>query len=119
MLVLVPTREDVLSIRSIEEAFDLSTTKIRKREVALIRIARLEHLLKLTVHAAAEADDEMIPYSAVKNLATHGNAVSKDVNDEGERQIGINFEGAVPSRRRARAKIGWEERYLIITVHTI
>jgi hypothetical protein len=39
MLVLVPTREDVLAIQSIDQAFDLSTQRIQFWEVALIRVA--------------------------------------------------------------------------------
>jgi len=53
----VPTRADVLAIRSIEDAFDITTTKIRRAEVALIRTAEAEGLLEYTNHAAAAAGD--------------------------------------------------------------
>jgi hypothetical protein len=120
IIVLVPTRDDVLAIRSVEEAFDLSTRKVRKREVALIRVAASEGLLELTEHAAIEADDESIPYGAVKSVVSRGKAASKDTDDAGgDRQIGINFEGSIPDRRRVRTKVAWQDGYLVVTVHTI
>ena len=60
MLVFVPTREDVLAIRSIEEAFDLTTTKVRRREVALARTACAERLIRFTEHALDAMADERI-----------------------------------------------------------
>jgi hypothetical protein len=115
----VPTREDVLRIRSIEEAFDLSTTTVRKREVALIRVAYDANLLDLTEHAIVEADDEMIPHASVRRVAGRGQAVSKDVDERSLRQIGINMEGDIPDRRRIRTKVSWEDGYYAVTVHTI
>ena len=113
------TREDVLRIRSIEEAFDLSTTRVRKREVALIRVASREDLIELTVHAAEEADDEMIPHAAVWSVIEQTKLTSKDVDPSGERHIGVNFDGAIPDGRSIRAKITWDDGYLVVTVHTI
>jgi hypothetical protein len=115
----VPTREDVLAIRSIEAAFDLSTRKVRKREVALIRVAAMEGLLELTEHAAMAADDESIPYAAVNAVVIGGRAASKDTGEAGDRQIGINFEGSIPDRRRIRTKVAWQDGYLVVTVHTV
>jgi hypothetical protein len=119
MLVLVPTREDVLAIRSIEEAFDLWTRKVTKREKDLIRIASASKLLRFTVHAAFEADDEMIPQSAILGVVERAKRSSKDLGDDGSRQVGINFEGAIPDKRRIRTKVAWQDGYLIVTVHTI
>jgi hypothetical protein len=113
MLVLVPTREDVLAIRSIEEAFDLSTTTVRKREVALIRAAYDGNLLVLSEHAMVEADDEMIGYDSARKVAGTGKASSKDISEYGTRRIGLNMEGAIPiaggSERRSHGKndISW------------
>ena len=119
MVVLVPTREDVLAIRSIDEAFDVSTTKIRKGEVALIRVAYDANLLDLTEHAIVEADDEMIPRSSVKRVAGRGKAMSKDVDERLERRIGINMEGDILDRRRIRTKVSWDDGYFAVTVYTI
>lgn len=119
MLVLVPTREDLLAIRSIEEAFDLSTTKIRKREVALIRVAYRSNLLVLSEHAVAEADDEMIPYESAKKVAGTGQATSKDVTEGTGRWRGLNIEGDIPDRRRIRTKVSWLNGYFVVTLHTV
>lgn len=118
MLVLVPTREDVLAIRSIEEAFDLSTTKVRKREVALIRVAEAEGLIRLTDHAERACDDESVAEELVWEVVQRGKARSKDVDACGGRQIGLNFDGQA-DRRRIRVKVSWQMRYFVATVHTL
>jgi hypothetical protein len=115
----VPTREDVLAIRSIEEAFDLSTTRIKRREVALIRVALAEGLLISTVHELYAADDELISETAVDRVIAAGKAASKEVDPDGSRQIGINFEGQVEARRTIRVKVSWEDGYYVVTVHLI
>jgi hypothetical protein len=115
----VPTREDVLAIRSIEEAFDLSTHKVRKREVALIRVAAAERLIRLTSHADDAMDDEAIAEEIVLQTILHGRARSKDIDARSGRQIGINFEGDGRSERRIRVKVSWAVRYFVATVHTV
>ena len=115
----MPTREDVLAIRTIEEAFDLWTARVTKREVALIRAASSANLLKLTEHAAFETDEEMIPHPAVWQVIEHARVRSKDADPAGARSIGINFEATIPDRRRIRAKVSWDDGYLIVTVHTL
>ena len=117
--MLVPTREDVLAIRTIEEAFDLWTTAVTKREVALIRVAGHAGLLDFTEHASIAADDEMIPLAAVRRVIETARVRMKDVDPAGERSIGINFEGTLADRRRIRAKVSWDDGYLVVTVHTI
>jgi len=117
--VLVPTREDVLAIRTIEEAFDLWTTAVTKREVALIRVASRSGLLRFTPHAVFETDEEMIPPPVVWRVVEHARIRTKDIDPAGERSIGINFEGTIRDRRRIRAKVSWDRGYLIVTVHTI
>jgi hypothetical protein len=115
----VPTRADVLAIRSIDEAFDLSTTKVRRREVALIRVALAEGLLRSTMHELYAAEDEQIPDAAIDSVIAFGKAISKDIDFHGTQQIGINFEGAADARRRIRTKVSWEDGYYVVTVHTI
>ncbi len=114
----MPTREDVLAIRTVEEAFDLWTTRVTKRELALIRAASHANLPKFTEHAGVEADDEMIPSAAVWRVIEHARCRTKDTDPAGERSIGINFEGTIPDQRRIRAKVSWDRGYFIVTVHT-
>lgn len=115
----MPTREDVLAIRSLEEAFDLWTPRVTKREVALIRVASVWSLVELTEHAAIEADDEMIPHSAVWGVIERARAKTKDLGQTGDRAVGVNFEGTIPDHRRIRTKVSWDDGYFIATVHTI
>ncbi len=125
MLVLVPTREDVLAIQSIEDAFDLTTTKVKRWEVELIRIALAEGLVKSTLHELDAAEDDLVPEPAVDRVIASGDAVSKDVDAWGPRQIGINFEGEIRASRkirgprRIRVKVSWDDVYYIPTVHTV
>jgi hypothetical protein len=79
MLVLVPTREDVLAIRSIDEAFDLTTTKPQHWEVALIRTALAEGLFIFPQHAEDAADEEGIIEHDIQRVIRTGKAKSKDV----------------------------------------
>lgn len=118
MLGLVPTRDDVLAIRSIEEAFDLSTRKVRKREVALIRVAEREDLIRLTGHAEDAMDDEAIAEDAVRFVIRRGTPASKDVDETAGRQIGINFEGELDACE-LRVKVSWRLGYFVATVHTL
>jgi len=115
----VPTREDVLAIRSIDQAFDLSTTTVRRAEVALIRVAEAEGLLEFPNHAAAAASDEGVTREQVMSAIRCGKAASKDIDPNGPRQVGINFERMISHRRRIRVKVSWERRHYTVTVHTI
>jgi|ERR1700733_2097317 len=119
MLVLVPTREDVLAIRSIEEAFDLWTRMPTRREVALIRVALDERLIALTQHAWDAAAEESITEESVWRTVRRGSARSKDVDDHSGRQIGINFDGRPRGDREMRVKVSWQVRYFIPTVHSL
>lgn len=119
MLVFVPTREDVLAIRSIDDAFDLWTSKVTRREVALIRIAAAEGLLEISGHTRRAANDEFIAIGAVINVVRFGQPASKDVDPHGSREVGINFEGNIRSGRRIRVKVSWDRRHYTATVHTI
>ena len=115
----MPTREDVLAIRTIEEAFDLWTPRVTKRELALIRAASHAKLLEFTTHALIAAEDEMISYPAVRRVIEHARITTKDTDKAGDRAIGINFEGTIPDRRRIRVKVSWDCGYFIPTVHTL
>jgi hypothetical protein len=99
----VPTCEDVLAIRSIDEAFDLSSRKVRKR---------------FTRHAEEAMDDEAISKETAMRVIGRGTPKSKDIDDNAGRQIGINFE-ADADFRRIRVKVSWELRYFVATVHTV
>ncbi|MDQ6943994.1 MAG: hypothetical protein M3169_15965 [Candidatus Eremiobacteraeota bacterium] len=114
----MPTREDVLAIQTIEEAFDLWTPAVTKRELMLIRVAARWNLLMFTLHAVNEADDELIPLTTIRHVVEHARITTKDIDSAGKRSIGINFEGTLPDRRRIRAKVSWERGYFIVTVHT-
>jgi len=114
----VPTREDVLRISSVEEAFDLSTTKVRKREVALIRVAERERLIRLTEHAKEAAEDEGIARELIWRTIRCGRVRSKDSAEDDGRQIGLNFE-AEADDRAIRVKVSWKARYFVPTVHTL
>jgi hypothetical protein len=115
----VPTREDVLAIRSIDEAFDLTTTTIRRREVALIRVAEAEGLLEYPHHAGAAAAEEGITREEVMSAVRLGQAASKDVDPDGPREVGINFERRLSRGRHVRVKVSWDRRHYTVTVHTI
>lgn len=115
----MPTRADVLAIRSIEEAFDLSTVAIRPSEVTLIRVALSEGLIVYTLHALDAQEDEMIPDGAVDRVIESGRPASKDIHPMGPRQQGINFEGRIRGPRTIRVKVSWDDCYYIPTVHTI
>lgn len=119
MLVLVPTREDVLAIQSIEDAFDLRTTTIMPKELALIRTAAAEGLLELRRHAYQAADDERVNESQVIAAVRFGQPKSKDIDPHGPRQVGINFERRIRDGQRIRVKVSWDRRHYTVTVHTI
>ena len=119
IIVLVPTREDVLGIRSIDEAFDLSSRKVRKREVALIRVAVAERLIRLTDHADDAMFDEANSEETAWYVISRGRARSKDIDQCAGRQVGINFEADDGYQRRIRVKVSWAVRYFVATVHTV
>lgn len=115
----MPTRADVLALRSIEDAFDLTTTVIMPWELGLIRVAARERLVDITQHASLAAADEHIEEKEIIKTVRFGRAASKDVDLYGSRQVGINFERTVRDGRRIRVKVSWERRHYTVTVHTI
>jgi len=48
-----------------------------------------------------------------------GRAASKDVDLDGAREVGINFERRMSHGRWIRVKVSWERRHYTVTVHTI
>jgi hypothetical protein len=115
----VPTREDVLAIRSIDEAFDLSTATVMPWELALIRVAAQERLIDVRGHAFRAADRHAIQERDVLGAVRLGNPASKDIDLYGPRQVGINFERTLRDGRRIRVKVSWDRRHYTVTVHTI
>lgn len=71
------------------------------------------------MHELYAAEDEHIPDTAIDHVIAFGKAASKDVDPDGTRQIGINFEGPADAWRRIRVKVSWEDGYYVVTVHTI
>ena len=92
---------------------------MRKREVALIRVAVAERLIRLTDHADDAMFDEAISEETMWYVVTRGRARSKDIDERAGRQIGINFEADDGRRRRIRVKVSWAVRYFVATVHTV
>jgi hypothetical protein len=76
-------------------------------------------LLVFSGHAEAEAEEEHIARNQVTSVIRSGRAVSKDIDDNRSRQVGINFEGIISRRRRIRVKVSWDRRHYTATVHTI
>jgi hypothetical protein len=115
----VPTREDVLAIKCIEDAIDHHTDTVMPREVGLVRTALAEDLILFTEHAVDEADDEGIPQDAVWRVIETTKHISKDRNASERRQVGLNFQGPLPDRRRIEVKVSWDDGYYIATVYTV
>ena len=76
-------------------------------------------MLRLSEHARHAAEDESIPRPAILRIVREGVPRSKDVTTHSNRQIGINFEGKRHRRTWLRAKVGWRDNYVVITVHTL
>jgi hypothetical protein len=109
------SRDDVLAIERIEEAFDLFTSGVQVWEVDLIRTALTEGLIEMTLHAVYAADDDGILPDEVWPIIKTGEPVSKDIDPHGPRKIGINFESPLEDGRRICVKVSWENRYYIAT----
>ncbi len=113
------SRDDVLAIARIDDAFDLQTSDIQPREIDLIRTALAEDLILMTLHAAYAADDESILQDEVWSVVGSGEPVSKDLDPYGSRQIGINFEGPTRDGRRISVKVGWDDGYFVATLYSM
>jgi hypothetical protein len=113
------TRAEVLALRTIYDAFSHAANEIQKREVDLIRKAAGEDLILMTWHAISAADDERIPQEDAWRVVRLGRAVSKDLDSDGPRQIGINFQGTISDGRTINVKVSWDDGYYVATVHTL
>lgn len=77
--------------------------------------------MKFTQHARDACDDDYVAEDEARHVVATGHAHSKDIDDRGERQIGVNFQGWPSGRRpeRIRVKVGWDVRYFVVTVHRV
>jgi hypothetical protein len=91
---------------------------VRKREVALIRVAERERLIRLTEHAKEAAEDEGIARELIWRTIRYGRVRSKDCAEDHGRQVGLNVE-AEADDRSIRVKVSWKARYFVPTVHTL
>ena len=117
MLASVPL-DDPRHVRSLEDAFDLTTPKIQTWELHLIWRALLLGLLRLDRHAGRAARDESVPRAEIERVVLDATKLSKDLRSS-ERQPGINFEGRIAGGRRLRVKVSWFVGYVVVTVHTL
>jgi hypothetical protein len=110
---------DPRDVSCLEEAFDLTTPSILPWELELIWSAVALDVMILSNHAWRAAADESIPKAAVWRVVREGRPSSKDISSLGFRKVGINFEGKIRGGRRIRAKVSWQLRYVVATVHTL
>ncbi len=98
---------DPRDVRSIEEAFDLTTTDVVQWELELIWRSVELGVLQLSPHARRAAEDDSIPIPAIWRIVREGPARLKDVLPDGQRHIGINFEGKRRGGGWLRVKVSW------------
>ena len=110
---------DPRDVTHLEEAFDLGTPDIRQWELELIWAAVELKLMILSNHASRAAEEESVPEAAVWRVIREGSASSKDIDAPGRRKVGINFDGKIRGGRWIRAKVSWQVRYVVATVHTV
>lgn len=110
---------DPRDVKSLADAFDLTTTEPLIWEIDLIRKAEEIGLAELSSHARRAARDDSIPVAAVWRVVREGAPRSKDTTRARDRQIGINFEGKRRGGGWIRAKMTWQIRYVIATVHAL
>jgi hypothetical protein len=110
---------DPRQVTCLEEAFDLSTSDVLQWELELIWTAEALQLIILSPHARRAADDDTIPAKAVWRVIREGIPRSKDVERNGGRKVGINFEGKRGRDGWLRTKVTWQRRYVVATVHAL
>jgi len=111
--------DDPRKVRSLEDAFDLTTPDIQLWELHLIWRAVAEGLVRLDEHGDRAASDESITSSDISRVLVRGTPRSKDIGRHAHRRIGINFEGKVAGGRMMRVKVSWFAGYVIVTVHAL
>jgi hypothetical protein len=111
--------DDPRQVRSLDDAFDLTTPEIQLWELHLIWRALAIGHVDFSPHARRAALDESIPRIGIERVITGGTPRSKDVRLDGPRRVGINFEGKIASGRQIRVKVSWLGGYVVATVHTL
>jgi hypothetical protein len=110
---------DPREVRSLEEAFDITTASILQWELELIWRAVELGVIILSRHARQAAKDDSVPVPAIWRIVREGIARSKDVALCDVRQVGINFEGKKRGGGWVRVKVSWLLRYIVVTVHAL
>lgn len=111
--------DDPRQVRSLDDAFDLTTAEIQLWELHLIWRAIAEGLVRFDDHGDQARLDESIVRSDVIRVVLGGTPRSKDTDCSARRQPGINFEGKVAGGRTVRVKVSWFLGYVVVTVHTL
>jgi hypothetical protein len=106
-------------VRSLEEAFDITTTNILQWELELVWRAVELRVVLISQHAWQAAKDDSIPIPAIWRIVLDGVTRSKDIVPEDQRKIGINFEGKKRGGGWARVKVSWLVGYIVATVHAL
>jgi hypothetical protein len=110
---------DPRAIRSLGDAFDLRDQTVHTWELELIWTAVEEGLVRFDEHAAQAAIDDFIPVSSIFRVIQVATRVSKDIDLESGRQLGINFEGKDSTGKWIRVKVSWFGGYVVATVHRL
>ena len=110
---------DPRDVKSISDAFDLTTPDVLQWELELIWKAVHLELLVISPHARIAAKDDAIPQAAIRRIVHDGFPRSKDITAEKDRKIGINFEGKRRGGGWVRAKVTWRDGYTVVTVHAV
>jgi hypothetical protein len=111
--------DDPRQVRSLNDAFDLTTPEVHLWELHLIWRAISERLVRFDDHGDQARLDESIVRDDVLRVVIGGTPRSKDMDRSGHRQPGINFEGKVTGGRTVRVKVSWFLGYVVVTVHTV
>jgi hypothetical protein len=111
--------DDPRQVRSLADAFDLTTPEVQLRELHLIWRAVDERLLRFDRHAQGATVDDAIPTSEVERVVVNGTSRSKDSGESPGRRVGINFEGRIAGGRWIRVKVSWLGGYVVVTVHAL
>jgi hypothetical protein len=110
---------DPRDVACLAEAFDLTTTEVLPWELKLIWRAEELNVIRFSAHATRAARDDSVVPAAVWRAIREGVPRSKDVTRDQKRQVGINFEGKRRGGGWIRAKVTWQVRYVVATVHAL
>jgi hypothetical protein len=110
---------DPRGVRSLAEAFDITTASVLQWELELIWRAVELGVIVLSGHARQAAKDDSVPVPAIWRIVREGTARSKDIALGDVRHVGINFEGKKRGGGWVRVKVSWLLRYIVVTVHAL